>query len=45
MVAENMTPKELLESVEEHLHPGAYTKEEIMVSDFVPFFDENYLDW
>jgi len=30
MVTKNMTSKELLESVEEHLHPGAYTKEEIM---------------
>ena len=31
MVAKNMTHKELLESVEKHIHPGVYTKDEIMV--------------
>ena len=32
MVAKNMTPKELLENVEQHLHPDVYTKDEIVVS-------------
>lgn len=31
MVARDMTPKELLENVEQHLHSGVYTRDEIVV--------------